>query len=428
MSARSIERIVRPDDETFRHEYINAQRPVIITNLFAGQPIEQINTFESAAQLLRGTKLLVQHEYSSGGAITGAQQLFSTITYEEYWRAVERNPDTAICCTEYEVPARILAQVRLPSVCEGRDIELPEVLSLPRKYGDHDLLANLFIANRGNKAHLHYDGDHRQVFLHQVFGRKEVILFPTRSGHALEPLRFGLNFSGWDLEHMSPAQRLELIDRADGYHEILQPGETVYIPMLMWHYLGYVDHAMSFNFRFGRSRYGRFLCADNFHRDHYIQNFSSKLVAGAMQDSRIVSALAQITREYAAPTPDIPTKVRAMRTVFRALCAQICPEHRAHEYCPPEHEQAELERILQDISRKVVYADRERIMKMRPSGPITAMQARHIRENAARFAYPQGVLQQLLKNRVGKSEIDSLSSVEAAQFLQYMRSPGAAWR
>ena len=47
---------------------------------------------------------------------------------------------------------------------------------------------NVFIAGRGNKAHIHYDGDQRQVLLYQVFGRKEVILLPPASGAPFKPL------------------------------------------------------------------------------------------------------------------------------------------------------------------------------------------------------------------------------------------------
>jgi hypothetical protein len=64
---------------------------------------------------------------------------------------------------------------------------------------------------------------------------------------------------------------------------------------------------------------------------------------------------------------------------------------------------------------------------MRPAGPISPAQIRHIQDNAGRLGYPAGLLEHLLENRVGKAILGSLSSAEAAQFFLHMRSPGAAW-
>ena len=116
-----------------------------------------------------------------------------------------------------------------------------------------------------------------------------------------------------------------------------------------------------------------------------------------------------------------------MRSLFKRLCATVCPDHRAHEYCAPEMEETELERIMHDIRRKMVYADVETLSKLRPTGAISANQIRHIQDNAVRLGYPSGVLSRVLQNRLGKDMLSSLSRAEAAQFLLHMRSPGAAW-
>ena len=63
-----------------------------------------------------------------------------------------------------------------------------EIFGLPRKYGDFDLVTAIFIANQGNVGHLHFDGDQREVFLHQVYGRKRVVLFQPASAIHLRTL------------------------------------------------------------------------------------------------------------------------------------------------------------------------------------------------------------------------------------------------
>ena len=424
---RYIQRITRPDDQTLFRDYIHVHRPVIVTDFFRGEPIREINTIEKASREFGHVNLMVQWEYISAENNNQRGKTFQTMTFNEYWAAVRANPTTEMCCTEYEIPARVMAQYDLPTVCLARDLGEGEILSLPRKYGDHDLLGNIFIANKGNKAHLHYDGDQRQVFLYQVFGRKEVILFPTSSGARLRPRELGNNFSGYYLECMTQEEKMRLIAEAGGYYGMLEPGDAVYIPMLMWHYLEYVDDAMSFNMRFGRSKYGRFLCADNFHFDHYTQNLASRFSHEAARDPKLSKVLQTIISAYMEPAKDQREKVKSIRAVFKRLCEEVCPEHRAHEYCPPEHESAEVDKIMQDISKKMVYADPKVVEKMRPSGPVSGVQSRHIKEQAARLGYGPSILERLLRNRVGKSDVNQLTSAEAAQFLLFLRSPGAAW-
>jgi hypothetical protein len=422
-----IERITRPDDEILLREYIHQHRPVIVTDFFRGEPIRAIDSLQKARREFGHVRLMVQREYSAAEVNNQRGKTFQPMTFDEYWEVVRADPTTEMCCTEYEIPARVLAQYDLPSVCLGRDLDDAEILSLPRKYGDHDLLGNVFIANRGNKAHLHYDADQRHVLLYQVFGRKEVILFPTRSGWKLRPRELGINFSGHYLEHMTREQKLQLVAEAGGYFGVLEPGDAVYFPMLMWHYLEYIEDGMSFNVRFGRSKYGRFLSADNFHFDHYTQNLASCFTHQAAEDPRLAVVLETIIAAYTEPAQDQRQKVKSMRALFKRLCEEICPEHRAHEYCPPEHESAEIDKIMQDIGNRMVYADPKVIAKMRPSGPVSSTQARHIKENAARLGYSPALLGRLLWNRAGKSDINQLTSVEAAQFLASLRSPGAVW-
>jgi len=47
---------------------------------------------------------------------------------------------------------------------------------------------------------------------------------------------------------------------------------------------------------------------------------------------------------------------------------------------------------------------------------------------AASPAHPYELLEHLLWNRLGKSDLDALSKTEAVQFMVYMRSPGGALR
>jgi lysine-specific demethylase 8 len=226
---------------------------------------------------------------------------------------------------------------------------------------------------------------------------------------------------------MVEGQKRELVDIADGYCATIHPGEAIYMPMLIWHYLEYTDNAMSFSFRFGRNKYGRFLCVDNFHRDCYIQNFASKLADKMVCEQSYKDAIASVIDEYKKPTANVEAKVRGMRALFKKLCAESCPDARLEQYCPPEREREELERIMRDTEQTMRYADPKVIIQTRPVGPVSPLQKAHIEKLVLTCEYSPKTLQRTLSNRTGKTCVDLLTKAEAVQFMSYLKSPGAPW-
>jgi hypothetical protein len=425
MPFKTIRRIRMPSDELFFAEHIATRTPVIITDLFEGQPIREIKSQADASLAFGEARLTVGPESSS--AVRYSNSVSQTMSFNEYWRLVDRDPSTNLLCSEYEIPSKIMALFHLPSVCTASKDNQAEILDLPSKGGDFDLHENVFLANKNNKAHLHYDGDHRQVLLYQVFGIKRVILFEPKSGINLKPLDGPYcGASGIFLDRMSEDEKLTFVESAEGFYDTLYPGEAIYIPPLMWHYLEYVNNAMSFNIRFGRNIYGRFMCIDNFHRDYYIQNFAYHLGGQTgLVKQRFKVGVEMIVREYLARADSLLAKIRGMRGKIRQLCGDLCPEAQCDKYCPPDREQDELQRILSDIGQTMRYADPKTICQTRPAGMISSIQKRQLESKAATCGLSGDALEHLLANRIGKSNIDSLTKTEAALFLSYLRSPGA---
>jgi lysine-specific demethylase 8 len=421
MPQRILRRVPLPDRDTFFREYVHTRTPAIFTNVFANQPIMGITSLREAREAFGSVRLAIQQEYMSA-ALSAEPQPSRFMTFDEYFDFAHAHPEIDLICGEYEIPPRIMQQFRLPRICLAQDDGGGEVLAIPRKYGDHDLWANVFIAGAGNKAHLHYDGDHRQVFLHHVFGEKQAILFPPESARHLKPLDAKPGFSGIDFDEMSEAEIGELLDRADGYRAMLQPGDTLYIPMLMWHHLKYDDDAMSFNFRFGRNPFGRFLCLDHFHRDYYLQIFASRLSDTRGCLTRFGAEIDAISRKYLEPATSLEQKVIEMRALFRSLCDELCPEADAGSLCPPHREASEVRKVLREIEGSMAYASPQVIATTRPSGPASPVQQRHLTEEIGKRGYDPATVQHLLMNRVGKSDLRQLNKAEAGQFMQYLRS------
>ncbi len=430
MAIREIPRIEMPARDEFLRQYAHEREPVVITDLFAGEEISRITTVEDAVRAWGDVKLVVQEEYTSaeGKAAAPEPTVMSLSEYIDFSRA---NPETRLCCTEYDTPARVLTSFDLPEICRVTHSG-DEILGLPKKYGDYDLVTAIFLANAGNVGHLHFDGDQRDVVLHQVYGRKRVVLFPPAAAKHLRTLDGPYSrpsLAGVYLEDMTLEEKLEWVERAGGYHTILEPGETVYIPMLMWHHLEYIDDAMSFNYRFGRTRYGRFLSVDNFHRDPYIQNVSAKMVGPDEVLRRFEPTVDEIADAYVQPASDVREKVREVRALFRRLCADISPEADPDALCPPEREEEQVTRIAEgnDMKGGLKYEDPALIARTRPTGEIDSRQREMVESGAQRAGYSDEVMGRILRNRLGKDDVGALTKAEAAQLVAYLASPGATW-
>lgn len=431
MSPKEIDRISMPDQDDFFRDYIFKRQPIVITNLFERQEISNISTLEDATHAWGSMKIHLQEEYTSAEKTPEpSQQIF--MPFREYIEFTRSNRSTRLCCTEYDTPARVLASFHLPPACRVTSPPEEEIFGLPKKYGDFDLMTAVFIANRGNVAHLHFDGDQREVFLHQVYGRKRVVLFPPAAAIHLRTLDGPYtrpSLSGLYLENMSLEEKLSLVDLAGGYHTVLEPGETIYIPMLMWHHIEYLDDAMSLSIRFGRTRFGRFLSLDNFHRDPYIQNVASKMSGPENVLHGFDPIIEDVKMAYKQPVADMKQKVREVRTLFRGLCTQLCPEAFTERLCPPEREEEQITRIVEgkDMKGGLKYADPVVIAGTRPVGAITSRQKEIIQNGIGMRGYSKEVEQAVIFNRVGKGDMDQLTNAEAAQMIAYLRAPGAAW-
>jgi hypothetical protein len=424
-----IERSSMPSAPDFVERYVHKRHPVVITGLFAGQEVDSVRSVDDAARTWGSVHLQVQEEYASA---EGARQDPVAMSLREYVALSRSNPETRLCCTEYDTPARVLASFRLPAVCELATSATDEVFDLPKKYGDLDLMTNTFVANAGNVAHLHFDGDQREVLLHQVYGRKRILLFPPSAATHLQTLDGPFSrpsLAGVYPERMSHDEQRDLVEHAGGWETVLEPGETIYIPMLMWHHVEYLDDAMSFNLRFGRTPYGRFLSLDHFHRDPYIQNVASTMVGDDDQLRGFGPVIEEIKATYERPARDARDKVRQVRARFRDLCARFCPDADAEHLCPPEREDEQISRIVasKDMAGGLKYADPAVIARARPVGPISGRQSEIIRDNATARGWSEEVQQAVLRNRFGKADVGDLTKAEAAQLLIYLGTPGATW-
>ncbi len=339
----NIERITTPTVEVFEQEYLLQQKPVIITDLFTSQPISKISTVAEAKTHLGDLQLVIQEEFTSSSLKALSlldqrkKQFWSLQQYLEY---VEQYPETCSMSTEGNTPAEILQLFDLPIYTQiNRDPSFPDVASL------------LFLGNAGNYAHLHFDGDYRQVLLHQVFGTKRVILIPANQAKKLNPVG---NFSSIFLENFSEADKTDFIKYTHGYECLLQPGETVFMPAGIWHYLEYCDTAMSFSVRFGRNRYLRFF-GERLHSTTCLQNIVRQFLPAAIEPpQRALFQELAVTFDQSYATP--LEKAQALQAKIESIYDQLYADEAQRMYTFTNFDplidtflQAEAERLYRPV-------------------------------------------------------------------------------
>jgi len=217
-------------------ELVRESRPALLHRLFDGDPIRRIDT-PSAARTAIGRMTIQVENYDDQFLETGVSAGSSTVDLADF---LESRADEPI--------ARCFAQIT--------PTPLRELASFVDSSPDpSDTSSLLFIANGGQSSHLHYDDDQRDVLLYQVFGRKRFVLIHPRETKKTAPYISPLGFTtaGVFIENMSPEDRAAYLRWTHATEVILEPGSTLFIPRMYWHYADYEELAMSVTFRLGRT-------------------------------------------------------------------------------------------------------------------------------------------------------------------------------
>ena len=310
----NIERITAPSVEVFRTEYLLKQKPVIITDLFKGQAIAAISTLDKAAALLGDMPIEIQEEFTSAAlknSLLLDRRQKERCTFNEYLTYIQTQPDIKKMSTEGVTPD-LIQNLFVP----------PAYAQINAAPGIDDTACLFFLGDTGNYAHLHFDGDYRQVLHHQIFGHKRVILIPPTQAKKLSPIG---NFSNLFLENFSEADRIALVQYTQGYDCLLHPGETLFMPACIWHYLEYCETAMSFSIRFGRNDYTRFL-GDKFHANLYLQNIAAKMIDQEAVTREYLPVIRELEALYSQPSPNPFQKGKALQRLFETLYDRICTD------------------------------------------------------------------------------------------------------
>jgi lysine-specific demethylase 8 len=310
----NIPRISAPAADVFLRDHVLACRPVILTDLFDGQPIRALDTADALRAHVPDLPIAVQPNYMSTAA--GVDAATERTTLARFLDFIDATPGTPNLCIEYPTPPELAALIEPTEHCRVIDA--------------HDLISLIFFAAPGNYVHLHVDGDQRHTLMYQAFGRKRYTIIDTRDMAKILPQED--RNSAIFLEHLSDADKLALLRYANAWDCVLEPGETLLIPMLAWHYVEYLDVSMSISYRLGRNRYNRFLAESVPAASPFLQRVARAFVDESAVDRERAELFARLeavsAREYASRQE----RAQALDRCCMEICDTLDPAAAARPY------------------------------------------------------------------------------------------------
>lgn len=281
----NISRVERPTREEFYQEYIARQEPVVITGLFDGQPLAEITDLDRLDAELGAMPTMISESFEDTyrrfveGFATGDpryERRGTPAPLGEYIARLRADPATNTICSE-------IPTVQWPA--------LDNLYSAPDLVHDDDnkltnYVGELWFANRGGHTHLHYDADNRNNLLYQFFGAKRALLVEPRYGRRFMTMQ---NNSFMSPEAVTDEESDDFVSYVHGRQTIVGPGETLFIPAMMWHSFYYAEPTIAMSMRFFRHPDTAMLVSERVLPTYYAQCISWELAgprAGrALRDS-----------------------------------------------------------------------------------------------------------------------------------------------
>lgn len=269
MNLQSIDRRSGLTRATFKAEYLDPRKPVILTDLMKDWPAREKWSIQYLKQHYGAIKVPVYSEnYSKPGA--GYMTPDKEIPFREYLEMLESGP-----CKYRLFLFNIFKHA--PAMCE--DYTLPDIMD-----GFFKEYPFMFFGGEGTHVALHYDIDLSHVFLNQFHGRKRVVLFPPEASRYLYHHPFTVA-SYIDVNHPD-YDRYPALKKVNGFEGVLQPGETIFMPSGYWHYIEYTDGGYSMALRANESYVRRVKGALNIAQHFVVDKGMNKLMGASWREMK----------------------------------------------------------------------------------------------------------------------------------------------
>lgn len=226
-----VEKDISPED--FYEKYFKPHKPVVLQNFTDGWAAKEKWTYAFLKEIAGNQMVKLYGKWLDNEPTRIEMPPVKEVPFSEYLEILEKDEKSDL-------------RIFLFNLFKLRP-ELLNDFSFPKFAEFLEDFPYLFFGAAGSDVRLHFDIDMSHVFITQFGGVKRITLFEQSQSKYLYKLPFtthsAVDMSDIDYEKY-PAVKL-----AQGFQTDLKPGETLFMPSGIWHYIQYTEGSFSLSLR-----------------------------------------------------------------------------------------------------------------------------------------------------------------------------------
>ena len=226
--------------ETFKQQYYNTSKPLVIKHLAHHWHAYNKWNWDYFKEIV-GDKQVGIYNNVKSDAYTPINKADDYTTFGEYIDMITKGP----------AGLRIfLFNIFDHAPQLTHDFEWPDELMK----GFVKRFPMLFVGGASSITHMHFDIDMSHILHTQFIGRKRVLLFPYEEQYKLYRKPYEVlslaDFSHYYQNNGTPDyKQFPALKLAKGYEVILEHGDTLFMPAGYWHHMEYLDSGFAMSLR-----------------------------------------------------------------------------------------------------------------------------------------------------------------------------------
>lgn len=277
MELQEVERVQDISPEDFYQLYVKTRTPVKLLNYSKNWPARDKWTYQYLREVAGKHQVKLHGAWQDNEPTRIEMPAVKEVPFAEYLDMLEKDQPSDLrifLFNLFKLEPSLLKDFDFPPIMEGYLKDYPY----------------MFFGCAGSDVRLHYDIDLSNVFISQFGGTKRVTLFDQSQSKYLYKLPFTTH-SAADLGRVDydkyPALKL-----AKGWQTDLIPGETLFMPSGIWHYIQYLDGSFSLSLRtLNPSRMGKLQGAYNVFVIRKLDEYFNKFYKNTWSDYKLKKAI-----------------------------------------------------------------------------------------------------------------------------------------
>lgn len=277
MQLKAVDVVDSIEPEEFYQRYVKTLTPVKLTNYAKDWPALQKWTYAHLKEIAGQHKVKLHGAWQDNEPTKIEMPAVKEVPFSEYLDMLEN-----------DVPSDL--RIFLFNLFKLEPSLLKDFSFTPIMDGYLEDYPYMFFGAAGSDVRLHYDIDLSNVFITQFGGTKRITLFDQDQSKYLYKLPFTTH-SAADLRN-ADYEKYPALQLAKGWQTVLEPGETLFMPAGIWHYIEYLDGSFSLSLRtLNPTRLGKIHGAYNVFVIRKLDEYFNKFYKNSWSDFKLKKAI-----------------------------------------------------------------------------------------------------------------------------------------